>query len=166
MTVEVSELNNVNVLEDMSKSWGENYLGWIRFEKGSEEGLGFKVPDNFPFEGKLIEAREEHKFFNAIRFPVMNLKTTVLFDFKNIDVVAWEKGSVDFESKRDDFKKFISSKYPPYFKTLDKFSQGKMTCSELEKKLGKVVSFLNWDDALDFPNGIPTVGMVPGNEEG
>lgn len=156
-TLEVSELHDALILDNLGETWGENYKGWFHFEKDGEEGLCFRVPDTFLFEDKLSEAKEEHKFLNAIRFPVFKWKVTVLFDFKNVEVIGWEKGSLDFSLHSEDLKDMVSKRFPPYLKLLNKFSKGLMPPQDLERQLKGIVSFMNWSDSIDLPN-VPTIG--------
>ena len=144
--VEVSELHDAKIIKDLSLDWGDNYTGWCLWEKGEEQGLSVFVPDTYIFQDTKVTATEEHKFFNAIRFPVFQLKTTVLFDFKNTPILAWHKDLDLFSKDPDNFKDYISKNYPKYFKLLNKFSLGKMPIYDLKAKLGGIVSFLYWSD--------------------
>lgn len=136
------DIHDFKVIKWLSDSWGERFLGWTLNENDNSYAIFLRIPAKYTVHDKLVEATEEQKFFNEVRFPVQSENKAITLFLKRAGAIIWDKDN-DFFSRSEEKIKDSLASFPAYFQILNDVLCGRLTCAQAKDIDSSVIEI--WD---------------------
>jgi len=131
------DIHDYEVIEDLSKRWGDDFLGWTLNKSKDKYAIFMRVPEKYVIKDTEVSANPEQLFFNEIRVPVGSSDAITMY-LKKVGGIEWSLEDNFFERSETNIKESISN-FPKYFKIFNEATMGRLDLTTAEELTDKII---------------------------